>query len=245
MIKGKKLNGKLSSNAIITDNVKSYIESKQTHRLFFIETWGCQMNEEDTEKLSGMLRNMGYSKAVSRNEASLIIFNTCAVREYPEHKVYGNLGLLKALKKQNPELIIAIGGCMMQQAGMAEKIKKSYPFVDIIFGTYNIHRFPELLNIAMQSSSSIIEVWDKEGEIVEDIPISHNSPFKAYVTIMYGCNNFCSYCIVPYTRGRERSRTPDSIMAEIKNLAEKGYREITLLGQNVNSYGKDLQDMNF
>lgn len=212
---------------------------------YYIETWGCQMNEEDSQKLSGMLKNIGFTKSDKRENAHLIIFNTCAVRENPEHKVYGNLGMLKALKKQHPELIIAVGGCMMQQEGMAEKIKKSYPFVDIIFGTYNLHRFPELLNNVIQSNESIIEIWDKEGEIIEGTPINHASDIKAYVTIMYGCNNFCTYCIVPYTRGRERSRTPISIAKEIEELASKGYKEITLLGQNVNSYGKDLEDMNF
>lgn len=203
------------------------------------------MNEEDSEKLSGMLKSIGYERCDSRDDANLIIFNTCAVRENPEHKVYGNLGLLKALKKKKPELIIAVGGCMMQQNGMAEKIKKSYPFVDIIFGTYNLHRFPELLNNVLQSHSSIIEIWEKEGEIVEGLPVTHSSDVKAFVTIMYGCNNFCTYCIVPYTRGRERSRTPESIVNEIKELASKGYREVTLLGQNVNSYGKDMNDIDF
>jgi tRNA-2-methylthio-N6-dimethylallyladenosine synthase len=212
---------------------------------YYIETWGCQMNEEDSQRLSGMLDSIGYKPCGNRDEANLIIFNTCAVRENPEHKVYGNLGLLKSMKKQRPELIIAVGGCMMQQEGMAEKIKKSYPFVDIIFGTYNLHRFPELLNNVIQSHSSIIEVWEKEGEIIEGIPITHASDVKAYVTIMYGCNNFCTYCIVPYTRGRERSRPKGSIIREIEELAAKGYREVTLLGQNVNSYGKDIENMNF
>jgi tRNA-2-methylthio-N6-dimethylallyladenosine synthase len=212
---------------------------------YYIETWGCQMNDEDSQKLAGMLINIGYEPCNKRDDANLIIFNTCAVRENPEHKVYGNLGLLKAIKRQKPDLIIAVGGCMMQQQGMAEKIKKSYPFVDIIFGTYNIHRFPELLNNAQQSHSTVIEVWEKEGEIIEEIPVSHNSSVKAYVTIMYGCNNFCTYCIVPYTRGRERSRTPKSIVKEIQELADKNFKEVTLLGQNVNSYGKDLENMDF
>jgi tRNA-2-methylthio-N6-dimethylallyladenosine synthase len=240
-----KYKGKINKKAITTENIEAYEASKLTHRLYHIETWGCQMNEEDSQKLAGMLKNLGYTEANNRDEANLIIFNTCAVRENPEHKVYGNLGLLKAMKKQKPDLIIAVGGCMMQQAGMAEKIKKSYPFVDIIFGTFNIHRFPELLNNVIQSSTGIVEIWEKEGEIIEDIPIKHTSEVKAYVTIMYGCNNFCTYCIVPYTRGRERSRTPQSIIDEIINLANKGYKEITLLGQNVNSYGKDLEDMSF
>lgn len=245
MENNKKYSGKLNKNIKSVQNSEKYEEAKRVNRLYYIETWGCQMNEEDSQKLSGMLKNIGYEKACKREDANLIIFNTCAVRENPEHKVYGNLGLLKVLKKQKPELIIAIGGCMMQQEGMAAKIKKSYPFVDIIFGTYNIHRFPELLNNVMQSHSGIIEVWEKEGEIIDDIPINHASDVKAYVTIMYGCNNFCTYCIVPYTRGRERSRTPESITTEIQELAARGFKEITLLGQNVNSYGKDLKDVSF
>lgn len=240
----------LRNNGAVSNNSTLKIENKIVNKecasnLFFIETWGCQMNEEDSEKLSGMLKSIGYEKTLDRMDANLIIFNTCAVRENPEHKVYGHLGRIKALKKQNPELIIAIGGCMMQQEGMAEKLKKSYPFVDIIFGTFNLHRFPELLQSARLNKSGIIEVWEKEGEIIEGIPVNHGSDLKAYVTIMYGCNNFCSYCIVPYTRGRERSREPQSIIDEITALTEKGYKEIMLLGQNVNSYGKDLLSMSF
>jgi tRNA-2-methylthio-N6-dimethylallyladenosine synthase len=203
------------------------------------------MNEEDSEKLAGMLENMGYIKSNVRNESDIIIFNTCCVRENAEFKVYGNLGELKALKKINPNLIIAVSGCMMQQKGIPELIKKKYPHVDIIFGTHNIHRLPELLNNALQGKSTIIEIWDAEGDIIEGLPIQREGDIKAYVTIMYGCNNFCTYCIVPYTRGRERSREPESIINEIKELSSKGYKEITLLGQNVNSYGKDLKDMTF
>lgn len=203
------------------------------------------MNEEDSERLSGMLKSLGYTECDDREKAGIIIFNTCCVRENAENKVYGNLGILKGIKKRNPETIIAVCGCMMQQKGVSDIIKKKYPFVDIIFGTYNLHRFPELLASAMQSSKTVIEVWDKEGEIVEGLPISHESSLKAFVTIMHGCNNFCTYCIVPYTRGRERSRRPEAIEEEIRELAAKGYKEITLLGQNVNSYGKDLGDVNF
>lgn len=212
---------------------------------YFIETWGCQMNEEDSEKLSGMLENMGYTKAEDRKDSDVIIFNTCAVRENAELKVYGNLGALKALKRERPDLIISISGCMMQQKGIPQEIKRKYPFVDIIFGTHNIHRFPELLNNALQNDSTIIEVWDAEGEIIEGIPINRESELKAFVTITHGCNNFCTYCIVPYTRGRERSRTPESIVNEVMELASRGYKEITLLGQNVNSYGKDIEGMTF
>ncbi|NOH14965.1 tRNA (N6-isopentenyl adenosine(37)-C2)-methylthiotransferase MiaB [Clostridium cochlearium] len=207
---------------------------------FYIETWGCQMNEEDSEKLSGMLKNIGYKNAEDKNQADIIIFNTCCVRENAELKVYGNLGILKGLKAKNPDLIIAVCGCMMQQEGMAEDIIKKYPFVDIIFGTHNSYKFPEYLNRTKQEGKSIIEVWDKEEEIVEGIPVDRKSSTKAFVTIMYGCNNFCTYCIVPYVRGRERSREVSDIVKEIKELVKSGYKEITLLGQNVNSYGKDL-----
>lgn len=214
-------------------------------KFYFISTYGCQMNEEDSEKLAGMLENMGYIKTDTRNEADIIIFNTCCVRENAELKVYGNLGELKALKRENPDLIIAVSGCMMQQKGIPELIKKKYPHVDIIFGTHNIHRLPELIHNAGQSKSTLIEVWDSEGEIIEGLPIQREGEIKAFVTIMYGCNNFCTYCIVPYTRGRERSREPESIIEEIMDLSNKGYKEITLLGQNVNSYGKDLGNISF
>ncbi|WP_027623502.1 tRNA (N6-isopentenyl adenosine(37)-C2)-methylthiotransferase MiaB [Clostridium lundense] len=208
--------------------------------LFYIETWGCQMNEEDSEKLSGMLKKLGYSRTEEREESDIIIFNTCCIRENAELKVYGNLGALKKLKEKKPDLIIAVCGCMMQQEGMAEAIVKKYPFVDILFGTHNAHKFPEYLNRVKQEGKSLVEIWNKEEEIVEGLPIDRKSSVKAFVTIMYGCNNFCTYCIVPYVRGRERSRNPEDIENEIIELVQNGYKEITLLGQNVNSYGKDL-----
>lgn len=204
------------------------------------------MNEEDSEKLSGMLKNIGYVKAETRDKADIIIFNTCCVRENAELKVYGNLGALKKKKKEKPNMIIAVCGCMMQQEGMAESIVKKYPFVDIIFGTHNSYKFPEYLNRVKQEDKSIIEITSKEEGIVEGIPIDRESSVKAFVTIMYGCNNYCTYCIVPHVRGRERSRKPEDIENEIRELVSKGYKEITLLGQNVNSYGKTLEtDMNF
>ncbi|CAB1245159.1 enzyme for ms(2)i(6)A formation for tRNA modification [Clostridiaceae bacterium BL-3] len=209
-------------------------------KTFFIETWGCQMNEEDSEKLSGMLKKMGYIRTESKINADLIILNTCCVRENAELKVYGHLGALKKMKRENPNLIIALCGCMMQQKHMAENIIKKFPFVDIIFGTHNAYKFPQYLNTVRQENSSVVEIQDRETGIVEDIPIDRESTVKAFVTIMYGCNNFCTYCIVPYVRGRERSRNPVNIEDEIKDLVSKGYKEITLLGQNVNSYGKDL-----
>lgn len=209
-------------------------------KTFFIETWGCQMNEEDSEKLSGMLKKMGYIRTESKINADLIILNTCCVRENAELKVYGHLGALKKMKRENPNLIIALCGCMMQQKHMAENIIKKFPFVDIIFGTHNAYKFPQYLNTVRQENSSVVEIQDRETGIVEGIPIDRESTVKAFVTIMYGCNNFCTYCIVPYVRGRERSRNPVNIEDEIKDLVSKGYKEITLLGQNVNSYGKDL-----
>ena len=209
---------------------------------YYIETWGCQMNEEDSEKLSGMLKRIGYTKTEAKEEASIILFNTCCVRENAENKVYGNLGLLKKLKKKNPDLVIGICGCMMQQKGMADKILKEFPYVDIIFGTHNSYKFPEYLNRVKTEGVQVKEIFDKETEIIEGIPVDRESSIKAFVTIMYGCNNFCTYCVVPYVRGRERSRRPEEIEKEIKELVAQGYKEITLLGQNVNSYGKGLEE---
>lgn len=213
---------------------------------YCIETWGCQMNEEDSEKLSGMLKSIGYTKTENKEEASIILFNTCCVRENAENKVYGNLGNLKKLKKKNPNLVIGICGCMMQQKGMADKILKEFPYVDIIFGTHNAYKFPEYLHRVQTDHVQVKEIFDKETEIVEGIPVDRESDVKGFVTIMYGCNNFCTYCIVPYVRGRERSRKPEEIVKEIEDLVARGYKEVTLLGQNVNSYGKGLEEeMNF
>ena len=215
------------------DNVKKH---------FYIETWGCQMNEEDSEKLSGMLKRVGYTKTENKEDAGIILFNTCCVRENAENKVFGNLGSLKHLKKENPDLIIGICGCMMQQEGMADKILKKFPYVNIVFGTHNAYKFPEYLNRVRTEGVQIKEIFNKETDIVEGLPIDRESSVKAFVTIMYGCNNFCTYCIVPYVRGRERSRKPEDILKEIRELVAQGYKEITLLGQNVNSYGKGLEE---
>ncbi len=200
------------------------------------------MNFHDSEKLSAMLQQMGYLETENKADAELIIINTCCVRENAELKVYGNLGELKRMKQKNPDLLLAICGCMMQQKHVVEKIQKSYPFVDLVFGTHNLHRFPELLNNAYQMEGLLVEVWDHEEDIQEDLPVQRKFSTKAFVNIMYGCNNFCSYCIVPYTRGRERSREPEKILEEVKELAQAGTLEVTLLGQNVNSYGKTLEE---
>ncbi|KIN80921.1 tRNA (N6-isopentenyl adenosine(37)-C2)-methylthiotransferase MiaB [Clostridium botulinum] len=217
------------------------IKNNEEQKHFLIHTYGCQMNEEDSEKLSGMLKREGYVRTEERENADVIIFNTCCVRENAELKVYGNLGILKGLKSNNPNLIIAVTGCMMQQKGMAETIKKKFPFVDIIIGTHNLHNFPNYLNEVKKKDASVLKIQEKEDSIIENMPIDRKNSMKAFVTIMYGCNNFCTYCIVPYVRGRERSRTPENIEDEIKKLISEGYKEITLLGQNVNSYGKDLE----
>ena len=228
----------------LLDDIKKKDSSE--NKLFYISTFGCQMNEEDSEKLSGMLKNIGYSRTEIKEEAGIILFNTCCVRENAENKVFGNLGQLKALKKKNPDLIIGICGCMMQQEGMADKILSTFPYVNIVFGTHNAYKFPEYLNRVKTEGVQIKEIFNKEEEIVEGLPIDRKSDVKAFVTIMYGCNNFCTYCIVPYVRGRERSRKSEDILNEIKELVKAGYKEITLLGQNVNSYGKGLdEDINF
>ena len=202
---------------------------------YCILTMGCQLNENDSEKLCGMLEEMGYIKTEKFEDADIALFNTCCVRENAEDKLFGKLGELKRIKEKNGT-IIAIGGCMMQEEHITEKIKQSYPFVDIIFGTHTLYRFPQDLFKALQTKEKIKDVIDIDGEVYEGLPIKRDSTIKASVTIMYGCNNFCTYCIVPYVRGRERSRKPKDIIEEVKGLAKEGYKEITLLGQNVNSY---------
>ncbi len=196
---------------------------------------GCQLNENDSEKLCGMMEQMGYTKTERLEEADLIVFNTCCVRENAEDRLFGKLGEVKKYKEEKGT-ILAIGGCMMQEPHILEKIKKSYPFVDVVFGTHTLHRFPKDLYEAIQKSVKVQDILDIDGEVIEGLPIARESGIKASVTIMNGCNNFCTYCIVPYVRGRERSRKPEDILHEVEELAKQGYKEITLLGQNVNSY---------
>ena len=215
-------------------------------KLSMISTFGCQMNKHDSEKISGMLREMGYEASDKQEECDLVIFNTCCVRENAELKVFGHLGAMKIHKINNPQLITAVCGCMVEQPKIVEAIKKKFKNVDLVFGTRNLHRFPELLYRAINEKPNIYEISKNDGEVAEGLPIERESNIKAWVTIMYGCDNFCSYCIVPYVRGRERSRKSDEIVKEIIGLVDQGIKEITLLGQNVNSYGKDLpQEMSF
>lgn len=202
---------------------------------YAIYTMGCQLNENDSEKISGMLEKMGYSKTEDIKKADIVVFNTCCVRENAEDKLFGKIGEMKK-QKEEKGTIIAIGGCMMQEEHIVEKLNKSYPFVDIIFGTHTMHKLSKDVYHILEKRAKIQDVITIDGEIYEGIPIKRNDKTKASVTIMYGCNNFCTYCIVPYVRGRERSRTPNDILKEIKELANEGYKEITLLGQNVNSY---------
>lgn len=201
---------------------------------------GCQMNARDSEKLTGILEEVGY-ETVSDEHADFVIYNTCTVRDNANQKVYGRLGFLHSLKKKNPGMRIALCGCMMQEPSVVEKLKKSYRFVNLIFGTHNIYKFAELLFCSLESEEMVIDIWKDTDKIVEDLPAERKYFFKSGVNIMFGCNNFCSYCIVPYVRGRERSRKPQDILREIEKLAADGVVEIMLLGQNVNSYGKNLE----
>lgn len=204
-------------------------------------TFGCQMNARDSEKLAGVLERIGYVETEDEN-ADFVIYNTCTVRENANQRVYGRLGYLHSLKKKNPHMMIALCGCMMQEPQVVEKLKKSYSFVNLIFGTHNIYKFAELVVSALLSDRMVIDIWKDTDKIVEDLPVERKYPFKSGVNIMFGCNNFCSYCIVPYVRGRERSRNPRDIIREIERLVADGVVEVMLLGQNVNSYGKNLEE---
>lgn len=214
-------------------------------RKFYIRTYGCQMNEHDTEVMAGIFMALGYEQTEVLEEANVILLNTCAIRENAENKVFGEIGHLKALKMENPDLLLGVCGCMSQEESVVKKILKSYQNIDMIFGTHNIHRLPNILHEAYLSKEMVVEVWSKEGDIIENLPKVRHGNIKAWVNIMYGCDKFCTYCIVPYTRGKERSRRPEEVIEEVRSLAVQGYQEITLLGQNVNAYGKDFADMKY
>lgn len=208
---------------------------------YAIKTFGCQMNEHDSEVLAGMLEGMGYNPTDKLEEAGIILLNTCCVRENAENKVFSFLGRLRRQKVENPDLIIGICGCMPQQEDMSVRIRQLFPHVDLIFGTHNAHRLPELIHRVIESRGPVLEVWPGSRGIIEELPVKRKEGFRAWVTIMYGCNNFCTYCIVPYVRGRERSRRPEDVVSEVARLGSDGFKEVFLLGQNVNSYGKDLE----
>lgn len=226
------------------DRLRELIARKKSERggkfTYHIQTFGCQMNARDSEKLAGILENIGYT-ASDTEEADFVIYNTCSVRENANNRVYGRLGKLGNYKRSNSSMLIAMCGCMMQEPDEIEKIKKSYGFIDIVFGTHNIYKLAELIYIRLHSDGMVIDIQEKADGIVEDLPNARKYPFKSGVNIMFGCNNFCSYCIVPYVRGRERSREPKEILSEMEKLVSDGVVEVMLLGQNVNSYGKTLR----
>lgn len=225
--------------------IKELLESENKEYTYYIETMGCALNENDSMKYSGIFEEMGMTKATDINEANVVLFNTCCIRENAEDKLFGRLGLLKARKKESKDMYIAIVGCMTEQGHILDKIKQSYPFVDVVLGTKSMQHFAEKLYIAMKDKKKTQEIQENEHEIIEDVPIRYEEGYKASISIIYGCNNFCSYCIVPYVRGRERSRLPEDIIKDVREVASKGYKEITLLGQNVNSYGNDFKDKKY
>lgn len=212
---------------------------------FLIRTYGCQMNEHDTEVMAGIFMALGYEATNTTEDADVILLNTCAIRENAENKVFGEIGHLKSLKREKPGLLIGVCGCMSQEESVVTRIMKKHQHVDMIFGTHNIHRLPNILKDAYMSKEMVIEVWSKEGDVIENLPRERKGNVKAWVNIMFGCDKFCTYCIVPYTRGKERSRRPEEIIQEVRQLAAGGYKEITLLGQNVNAYGKDFEDISY
>jgi len=221
------------------DNANFAAKNGRTRKAL-TETYGCQQNENDTERIRGMLSEAGFEFTEETKEADVVLYNTCAVRENAEDKVFGRLGILKHIKEEGHDMLIGVCGCMVQQEHITEKIKKVHEHVDLVFGTHALYKMPELLYKAMQSKGVVVDIEDSEGAIAEDIPMLRDYAQKAWVSVMYGCNNFCSYCIVPYVRGRERSREPQAVINEVKELVKNGCTEISLLGQNVNSYGKDL-----
>lgn len=239
-----KTENELKKQEEITDMLKDilYIRYGNRQPLAFVHTYGCQQNVADSEKLKGMLIKMGCEMTEDKEQADIIIFNTCAVREHAEDRVFGNVGQLKSLKKKKPSLLIGLCGCMMEQQHIAEKIYKSYPYVGLVFGTHVIHKFPELVYNAVTSGRRLVERGFDDGEIYEGIPLRRDGSFKGWLSIMYGCDNFCTYCIVPHVRGRERSRRPEDVLNEARSMVASGFKDITLLGQNVNSYGKRLDE---
>ena len=227
----------------ITHELEMQRNSKPT---YFTHTFGCQQNESDTEKINGMLSDMGFKQTDIREEADVIIYNTCAVREHAEQRVFGTIGSLVGLKRERPSVVVGFCGCMMQRQEVSEELRKKYKHVNLVFGTHALGRFPENLYKALTTKERIFDVEETKEKIIEDIPVKRGNDFKAWVSVMYGCNNFCSYCIVPYVRGRERSRDPQRIIDEVESLVKDGYKDITLLGQNVNSFCSDSDsDWNF
>ena len=222
---------------ILNDNLRVLGKGKT----YFVKTYGCQMNEHDSENIKAILEDMSFTEVDDMEKADLIILNTCAIRENAHNKVFGMLGRIKHLKESRPDIITGVCGCMVQEESVVEEIMTKYKWIDIVFGTHNIHNLPNILNTSIAKNKLEVEVLSIEGDVLENIPVKRENPYKAWVNIMYGCDKFCTYCIVPYTRGKQRSREPKYILEEVEKLVKDGYKEVTLLGQNVNAYGKDLE----
>lgn len=244
-LKQAKKRGKEAVQVLQFEDIPYEMQQVGKGKKYLIQTYGCQMNVHDSETIAGILEQMGYTATELEQDADVILLNTCAIRENAEDKVFGGLGRLKHLKLEKPDLILGVCGCMSQEESVVNRILKNYQHVDLIFGTHNIHRLPHLLQNALFSKEMVIEVWSKEGDVIENMPKVREDGLRAWVNIMYGCDKFCTYCIVPYTRGKERSRRPEDVLDEIRELARKGYQEVTLLGQNVNAYGKDFDDLDY
>ena len=230
---------KILTDAYIMNNELSKIG---TGKKYHIITYGCQANERDSETISAILEDMSFTKTDNMDDADLILLNTCAIRENAHNKVFGMLGRIKHMKEERPDIITCVCGCMAQEESVVNEIENKLKWVDVVFGTHNIQNLPKLISESLENNELIIEVFSKEGEVVENLPVKRESKYKAYVNIMYGCDKFCTYCIVPYTRGKQRSRKEKDILKEVEDLIKNGYKEVTLLGQNVNAYGKDLDD---
>lgn len=220
----------------------SEVKDKYKGMTFYLKTYGCQMNEHDSENIEALLVFLGFSKVDRYEDADLVLLNTCSIRENAHNKAFGMLGRLKHLKEEKKNLIVGLCGCMAQESGVVEKILQDYKWVNFVFGTHNMYQLPEIIDKAIEENKQQIEVFSREGDLIEGLPVLRVNNYKAYVNIIYGCNKFCTYCIVPYTRGRERSRLKEDVLAEVKKLVDDGYKEVTLLGQNVNAYGKDIYD---
>lgn len=241
------MDAKIRTNKRVKTKTDEYIITHDLQHLgeglfYYVKTYGCQMNEHDSENIKAILEDLGYRPAHSMEEADLVLLNTCAIRENAHNKVFGMVGRLKHAKQSNPNLMIGLCGCMAQEEHVVDEILKKYKFLDVVFGTHNIHRLPQILQTALEKQSQEIEVYSMEGDVIEHVPTKRDSKYKAWVNIQYGCDKFCTYCIVPYTRGKQRSREKEFIIEEVKELIAQGYQEVTLLGQNVNAYGKDLYE---
>ncbi len=232
---------------VLKDEYKVPAEMKEygKNKKYFLKTYGCQMNEHDSEVISAILEDMSYSKTDNYEDADLIILNTCAIRENAHNKTFGMLGRIKHLKQTKKELMVGLAGCMSQEESVVEEILSKFRWMDFVFGTHNIHKLPEIMLESINKNKLEVDVWSNEGNIFENLPVKRDSKYKAWVNIMYGCDKFCTYCIVPYTRGKQRSRMPEDILNEVKELVNNGYKEVTLLGQNVNAYGKDFEVQNY